>query len=205
MRRRWSPQSRVLLGLSVVLAVVAYALAQGWAARVRALDPGDDVIALVAARDLARGAALTPDDVRTEPVPRGFLPPGAITSLRPVAGTRTLSPILSGEVLTRQRLTTAAGPTAALVPDGLRAVLVASTFPAGSVAEGDRVDVIATYDGAQPYTDTVAEGLEVLALVEGVESAGTGMILLTDPAGAERIAHARTFAQLEVTVLGVGA
>ena len=96
---------------------------------------------------------------------------------------------------------------AALVPSGLRAFVVPAGVPAGVVRAGDRVDVLATFGGPHPYTDTVGTGLEVLSVVEdgggAVEaggSAGPSLVLLVSPETAERLAHASAFAQLSITV-----
>jgi Flp pilus assembly protein CpaB len=101
----------------------------------------------------------------------------------------------------------AGGPVASLVASGLRAFVVASGLPPGVLEPGDRVDVIATFGGPRPYTDTVGTGLEVLSIVE--EDAGTfqaagpsgpSLVLLVSAETAEQLAHATAFGRITVTV-----
>jgi len=101
----------------------------------------------------------------------------------------------------------AGGPVASLVPSGLRAFPIQVGPTAAAVRAGDRVDVLATFGGPRPYTDTVASGLEVLAIVEpegGAFEAGGGggpsLVLLVGPAIAEELAYASAFADLAVAV-----
>jgi hypothetical protein len=79
------------------------------------------------------------------------------------------------------------------------------------VREGDRVDVVATYGGPHPYTDTVASGLEVLSAGDGEDGAiaangdGTSsLVLLVSPDTAERLAYAAAYADLAVSVAPAG-
>jgi Flp pilus assembly protein CpaB len=99
---------------------------------------------------------------------------------------------------------------ASLVPSGLRAFVVPAGVPAGVVRAGDRVDVLATFGGPHPYTDTVGTDLEVLSVIEEpagtFEASGSGgpsLVLLVSPETAERLAHATAFAQLSVTIAPV--
>lgn len=99
---------------------------------------------------------------------------------------------------------------ASLVPPGLLAFVLATSLPPTAVRAGDRVDVLATYAGGQPYTDTVVEGVEVLLVVaEGTGlsplaevggGGGPALVLLVDPNQAERLAFARAFANVEVAI-----
>jgi Flp pilus assembly protein CpaB len=96
------------------------------------------------------------------------------------------------------------------VPSGLRAFVVPAGVPAGVVRTGDRVDVLATYGGPHPYTDTVGSALEVLTVVEepagafeASGSTGPSLVLLVSPETAERLAHATAFAQLSIAVAPV--
>jgi Flp pilus assembly protein CpaB len=77
-------------------------------------------------------------------------------------------------------------------------------FPSGSLAPGDRVDVLATYPAGQPYTETVASAAEVMLVLEGATSEafepGTTVLLLVGPETAERLAHAAAFAEISLSV-----
>jgi Flp pilus assembly protein CpaB len=121
----------------------------------------------------------------------------------------------AGETLTRSRLAaTTVGPVAALVPEGLRAVVVPSGAPAGTIRAGDRVEVYATYGGGRPHTELVATGLEVVRVLAGGTSDGSGvggtstsdpgvaLVLLVDGDAAARLAYAHAFGQLQIAILG---
>jgi hypothetical protein len=103
---------------------------------------------------------------------------------------------------------------AALVPDGLRAVVVPSGVPRDTIRAGDRVAVYATYGGGRPHTELVASGLEVVRILtegaageEGIGASITGdtgvaLVLLVDGDAAARLAYARAFGQLQIAILG---
>jgi Flp pilus assembly protein CpaB len=84
-------------------------------------------------------------------------------------------------------------------------------MPEGSVRAGDRVDVIATFGGQRPYADTVASALEVLSVLDAEgrttalgTDAGPSLVLLVTPDAAERLAYAKAFADLTVTIASAG-
>ena len=141
-------------------------------------------------------------------MPATFAPPGRITSAEAIAGRTLVSDVAEGEAVTQTRLGVAGGTIASLVPSGLRAFPVTATFAPDAIRAGDRVDVIATFGGPRPYTDTVASELEVLAILEpddGAFAAGGGgggpsLVLLVSPPVAEELAYASAFAEIAVTV-----
>jgi Flp pilus assembly protein CpaB len=222
--RRWSPAAKLFLALAVVCGTAAFTLVNGYTRRVDALAPalGEPVDVVVAARDLSRGTWLVPDALEVRRVPSAFAPPGAIRSIERAVGRSVLTDVARGEAITATRLaSTRVGPVAALVPEGFVAFAVATSLPGGSVRPGDRVDVLATFAGGQPHTETVADGLEVLLvaaggrLVEdpqaGEDAAASGIVdanqapvlfLLVSGHEAERLAYARAFADLAVVIAG---
>jgi pilus assembly protein CpaB len=205
MRRRPPRASVVLLVLAVILGVGATLLLRGYlarlAARAAAGGPGRPVV--VAVSDLGRGTLLTPDLLAMEEIPAPYVPPGALGSPDEVAGRFLGADILAGEVLTQARLAPEGGPVASLVPPGLRAVPVTAGVPAGTVAPGDRVDVLATFATGRPHTETVVESAEVLivrtASGDAFGEAAT-LMLLVAPDTAARLAYARAFADLAVAL-----
>jgi Flp pilus assembly protein CpaB len=210
--RRWSPRSKLLLVLAMVCGLGSFTLVRGYAARLEALRPiaGTPTGVVVAATDLPRGTVLGEDQVRLVSVPSAFAEPGAFRSAGEVLGRTLVSDLAEGETVTRTRVGTAGGPVAAQVPSGLRAFAVPSGMPQGSVRPGDRVDVLATFGGQHPYTETAATGLEVLSVLDaggGLAGSGTDqgptLVLLVTPDAAERLAYAKAFADLTVTVAGV--
>lgn len=217
MSRRWSPSSRLFAALAVVAGLAAFGLVNGYVRRVEALAPalGGPVRVAVAEMDLPRGTVLAPGMLREETFPSTFAPPGALSDGGQAVGRTLLSDLAAGEPLTVTRLgREGSGPIASLVPEGLRAVPVHTSLPPGAIHPGDRVDVLATYAGGQPHTETVASGLEVLLVLGGghqevaldLPEAGLGtgplLVLLVSPELAERLAYARAFADVSVTVAG---
>jgi len=210
--RRWSLRSKALLALALAAGAASFSLVRGYASELEALRPstGDPVPVVVAAVDLARGSALAEGDLRVERVPSSYAPPGAVGSVEGAVGKTLVADLAEGEALTRTRIGAAGGPVASLVPSGLRAFVVPAGVPAGVVRAGDRVDVLATFGGPHPYTDTVGSGLEVLTVVEeeagAFEASGSGgpsLVLLVSPDTAEHLAYATAFAQLSIAIAPV--
>jgi pilus assembly protein CpaB len=206
--RRWSLRSKALVLLAVAAGAGSFTLVRGYAAEIEALRPvTGDVPVVVAGRDLTRGSVIDEDAVRLARIPAAYAPPGAFGTLEDVVG-RTLATDLSeGEAVTRTRVGGSGGPVASLVASGLRAFVVGSGLPSDVLEPGDRVDVIATFGGPRPYTDTVSSGLEILSVVEQDEetfqaggATGPSLVLLVSPETAEQLAHASAFGQITVTI-----
>jgi pilus assembly protein CpaB len=221
MRRKWSPSARWLATMGVLLSLATFLLVHGYAEKARSLSRtlGTPVGVLVAAEDLPRGAMLDASLLRPASYPETYLPPNAMRNAEEATGRVLLAPLAEGEPLTETRLAPrGAGPVASLVPEGLRAVTVEAPFPLGSIRPGDRVDVLATFGGGRPYTETVVTEVQVLVVVspEGGATSGplgsapevaggsveSALILLVSPEDAEGIAYARAFADLSVSVAG---
>lgn len=218
LRRRWPVASKVLLALAVLSGTTAFAVMRGYEARVEALRPavGPPAGVVIAASGLAEGTVLAAGMLEVASVPEAYVPSGAFFDQSALVGRVLTARIDAGEILTASRLAAAgAGPVAALVPEGLRAVVVSSGVPAGMLRAGDRVDVYATYGGGRSYTELAASGLEVLRVVgpaagtagsgataTGTADGGVALVLLADPDAVQRLAHARAFAQLSVAILG---
>ncbi|MGH2557231.1 MAG: Flp pilus assembly protein CpaB [Actinomycetota bacterium] len=224
-RRRWR-SSRSYFMASLALAVTAGLLLRSYVTRAssEAAAAGPQSIVVLASIPIERGKALSPPDLRLARMPVDYTPPGALTDVSKAAGRVALADLAPGEVVTETRLARVrAGPVASLVPRGLRAFAVPTSLPPGLLAPGDHVDVLATFNTGQVHTETVVSGIEVL-LVLGSGSAGPGgsgparsgeldldagaagvsgsttLILLVSPGQQERLAFARTFANLEVTL-----
>lgn len=219
MRGSWSRRSRASLAASVVLAVAAGLLVRAHLARYAAVAESvrPDVPVVVAARAVRAGERLSRPDLRLVLVPRAYTPPGALARVEQAAGRVALGDLAMGEAVTATRLARVrAGPVASLVPPGLRAFAVPSSLPPSAVSPGDRVDVLATYGPPRARTETVATGVEVLAVVGGQEVPGrsrgalpalpltsnapTVLLLLVSPEQQSALAYAKAFAVLEVTV-----
>jgi pilus assembly protein CpaB len=201
--------------LGVALAVVAFLLMRGYTGRQRALasDLGRPVSVLVANADVARGTAVSQSMMTSERWPSSLVPANAVRKPTSAAGRVLLAPLVKGEIITSSRLAPRGGAVAALIPEGLRAVAVPSSFPPGEVSPGDHVDVLGTFPGAHAHVETVASGLEVLRVVaesglgagvttEGAGGSSTVLILLVAPTQAEELAYARAFADVSIALEG---
>ena len=116
-----------------------------------------------------------------------------------------------------------AGPVASLIPEGLRAFAVPTSLPFGALQAGDHVDVLATFGSGQPHTEVVVSSVEVLFVLGpsrggsssggrgdrsgiGLDAAGadvpaqTTLIFLVSEEQEQRLAYARAFADLQVTI-----
>jgi len=204
----------VYFGLAAVCAVSAVTLMETYRQRVEATRPdvGPAVSVVVASSDLVRGTVLAEPALAVRPIPSSLVPPGALTVVDDAVGRTLVADIADGEVVTRTRVgSDEAGPVAALVPPGLRAFVLHSGVPAGTLRSGDLVDVLATYGagGGRPYTDTVAtevQVLEVLTASEGISTSGTDtgaqIVVLADPTTVETLARASALGVVTVSIAG---
>ncbi|HEY7401360.1 MAG TPA: Flp pilus assembly protein CpaB [Actinomycetota bacterium] len=214
LRRKWPTVAKVYAALAVVCALAALALARGYAARLEAEHPplGPDVPVVVATADVPRGATIGEAALEVRSMPSTFAPPGAFAAPGDVAGRIAVADLASGEPVTRTRVSSErVGPIAALVPPGLRAFAIDTTVPRGAVRAGDRVDVLVTFGGGHPHTETVATALEVLLLLQpsasgGLDGSSEGdgphLVLLVAPDVAERLAYAQAFGEITVVIEG---
>ncbi len=180
-RRKLPRSSFVLLISSVVCALAAALVMRAYALRLDTVRPdgGPPISVVAATTDVARGAVLTETALEVVTVPSRFAPPGAMRDVARATGRIAVADIAAGEIVTELRLAGArSGPTAALVPAGMRAVQVPVASLVG-VKPGDLVDVIATFGGGGAHTEVAGEAIEVLA----VDRAGGGASFGASPAG----------------------
>jgi Flp pilus assembly protein CpaB len=182
-------------------------LVRGYAAELEASRPGDPTAVVIAAVPLERGTLLTEDALAVGRVPSRYAPPGAFGSIAGAAGRTLVADLAEGEAVTRTRVGGEGGPVAAQLESGLRAFVVRAGLPGSVVRPGDLVDVIATFGGPRPYSDTVGSGLEVLSIVqddggtfEAGGASGPALVLLVTPDVAERLAPAAAFGEISVSV-----
>jgi pilus assembly protein CpaB len=206
MRRRRPRASGVLLFLSLAMAVAATLALESHLRRVEAraaaAGPGREVV--VATIPLDRGGVVEPDALGVRSIPQAYLPPGAISAVSEAAGRTLAADVAAGEVLTQTRFAAAGGPVASLVPPGLVALPVTAAFPPGTIATGDRVDVLATYP-SRPFAEIVAEGAEVLGVTaasvsEELGTTASSVMLLVGREVAQELAHARAFADIALAI-----
>lgn len=162
-RRRWAARRALSAVLVAVAATVTLVVLT------RPAPAGVPV--LVAARDLAPGAVLNPDDVKLALRSRAQLPDGILPSSGAAVGRVLTAAAHAGEVLTDVRLV---GPRLvdALTPGEVAApVRVADAAAARLVGPGDRVDVLVAVEGTGSAR-TVVRSATVLARPEAQGGAG---------------------------------
>ncbi|KAA0233439.1 MAG: hypothetical protein JJLCMIEE_02154 [Acidimicrobiales bacterium] len=158
------------VGATAVIAVTAIVVWTVTSGATRDRDRyGEPVEVLVAAHELAAGTRIGEDDLTTVELPSGMLPADAVEA-NPT-GRVVTSAIFEGEVIAGGRLAPEGlSPTAALLPEGSRAVAIPLLDNGLPVEVGDRVDVLATVDpalsGEQLPTGEVATGATVVAVEE---------------------------------------
>ena len=176
LRRKLPRSSFVLLSVAVATALLAALAMRAYAQHVDLIRPDGgpptDVVSLTA--PVSRGSVLSVDVLEVVTVPARFAPVGAVRSLDDGIGRIAIADLAAGEVLTELRLAGArSGPTASLVPPGMRAVQIPVSADAG-VKPGDLVDVIATFGGGGAHTEVTGEALEVLVVDRGGGGAAIG-------------------------------
>ncbi|MEA3020479.1 MAG: pilus assembly protein CpaB [Actinomycetota bacterium] len=149
--------------------------------------------AVVARRDLAPGVALRPGDVVVRMLPAALVPAGALTDAP--AGQVVAAWIGRGEVVLNRRLAPAGlSATAALLPRGTRGVAVPTGTAPLPVVVGDRVDLLATVDGAQRPTFAVATDAVVVAV------SADAVTVAVDEAQAPQVVDAVTTASVTLVL-----
>jgi hypothetical protein len=184
---------RSAAGALVVLAAIA---------ALRADPHGDQSPAVVAARDLTPGAAVTMADIRLENRLTATLPDGTQSDTDPVVGAIIAGPVRRGEVITDARLLgprlaqSAAGPDARIVP-----LHLADSAVSDLVRAGDVVDILAApvseADAAPRVIATDAIVVSVSAGSKTPTAAAEPVVLVALPV---RAAHTVAGATLVQTV-----
>jgi pilus assembly protein CpaB len=171
--------------------------------------------AVVAARPLALGAMLVPEDLKVVPWPAASVVPGSFTAVEQIVGRGVVAPVAENEPLTSNNL---ASPQAGAglppkIPQGMRAVSVRVNEVigvAGFVVPGTRVDLIGILgDGSASMARVVVSNVQVLAAgtkydqeqaKEGQAMPTTVVTLLVKPEDAERISLASSEGQIMLTL-----
>ena len=194
---RSTRRHRALLSAGLAAAAVAAALPT------LSPTPAPTLRVVAAARDLVPGSPLAAGDLALVSWPRAVAPAGVLTSLSDAVGRVLAGPVRTGEALTDVRLV---GSALLVRGHGLVAapVRLADPSTAALLHAGDRVDVLAVRtDQAADSAQTIASGLEVLAVPAAGESDPDGalVVLAATPETAARLAAAAVGSRLSVTVL----
>jgi pilus assembly protein CpaB len=168
---------------------------------------------LVAARDLASGTRLSPDDVRLKGLAPASLPDGALRTRNLAAGRTLGAPVRKGEVLTDVRLVSRSLLDS--YGDGLVAtpVRIADAASVRLVVPGDVVDVLAAGpggDGSAPSARVVAAAVPIVTIPPAGGSAlgetdvgqGALVVVVTSPETATRLAAAAVTDRLSLVIRG---
>jgi pilus assembly protein CpaB len=169
---------------------------------------------LVAAKDLASGTRLSPDDVRLKGLAPASLPDGALRTRNLAAGRILGAPVRKGEVLTDVRLVSRSLLDS--YGDGLVAapVRIADAASVRLVVPGDVVDVLAAGpggDGSAPSdARVVAAAVPIVTIppsagspLEGTDvGQGALVIVVTLPETATRLAAAAVTDRLSLVIHG---
>lgn len=185
-----------------ILAACLAAVTVGLVVHVSMSRPApDDVLAVVAVRDVPVGALLAAGDVELRHLPGRALPQEALTDTALATGRTVAVPLAAGRVLVPEDL------RASALLSGLGEGTVAAYLPlaepevAAALVAGDRVDVHSPVDGA-----VVVAGALVLRSAAGERP---GVWLGVDPPGARALAAARgadpAGASMQVSLHSAGA
>jgi pilus assembly protein CpaB len=186
----------------VVLAVAAGLVAgrPGGGERVAAAS---GVAVLVLARDLPAGAVPGGADLRTELLPASAVPADAVVpGAAGAVGGGGIGPLAlavrRGDVLTGRQLGAGWAPAGGLRAYGLP---VGDGVEAGPLAPGDRVDVLAAFQGR---ARTVLRAAPVLRLVPGGDGRATLVAVGVTAGQAEALAAARAAGTLTLVQAPAG-
>lgn len=191
-----------LFGVAFVAALAAtaifYSLLGSGSASVSGASA--DTAVVVAARPIAMGTAIRPEDVRIEPWRDGAPPQGALRLSSEAVGRVALRPIGSGEALLPSALAPAAvGPTAA-IPPGKRAVSLHPVDSLGVVnllRPSCRVDVQVVSTRGEQSVKRLLEDIEVLS-VDRADAQRPVVTVLATPDQADRLALADALGQIRL-------
>lgn len=208
MLRRRLPRAAVIwFVVAGGCAALAFVSVRDLAARAAAGEGVPTAPLVVVARDVDAGSLLGPDDLQVAEVAEP-VPPGSLTDPAEAAGALAVTPFVAGEVVTWTRVAQPGSALAARIPPGLLGVTIAvGALPEG-LSAGDRVDVLATFTSARPYTTSVASDVTVLHVPAsggtgfGAAAEGAEVLVLASPEVARQLVQANATGVLAVAVRG---
>ncbi|TDR94692.1 Flp pilus assembly protein CpaB [Enterovirga rhinocerotis] len=226
------PARIIVLGVAVVAAGAAAMLMSRPAAPpekvvVERKAPVRTTDVLIAAADLPIGTTLKDGDLRWQPWPSDYVPPGSVTrqggeTLGDITGSIVRSGFLVGEPIRQEKLVKANSNAfmSAILPAGMRAVAISidtrgSNTAGGFILPNDRVDIIRTYrdeeaaklGGEGQSSETLLQNIRILAIGQNVQDkngekvvTGETATLEVSPAEAETLALAQKTGQLSLSL-----
>lgn len=197
MKRNLLPLFGVALAAAVAATAIFYTLLPAGAVSGTAAA---EATVVVAARDIALGAALRPEDLRVEPRRQGAPPEGALRLVSEAAGKVALRRISAGEAVRAASLAPAGAGALAAIPPGLRAVSLHPVDSQGVIAmlqPGSRVDVQVVNVRGEAYARRMLEDVEVLQVQRG-EGQRPVVTVLARPEDADRLSLADAMQQIRL-------
>jgi pilus assembly protein CpaB len=194
-----------LLGIAFVVAIISTGVFYGlFVGRLKSAPAAGHSI-VVAARNLGRGAALQPADVKLVPWGAVDLPKGALTSVETVNGLTLIASVQENEPVLQSRVASReSGAGAGLgIASGMRAISIHATDSSGIIGmlrPGHKVDVQVVTP--QSELRTILQNIEVLS----VSPTGDGrsptpiVTLLVDPEGADMAGLGDSTARLRLAL-----
>lgn len=197
MKRNLLPLFGIALAAAVVATAVFYALLPAGIAEGKA---SAHATVVVAARDVALGSALRPEDVRADAWNQGAPPEGALRLVSEAVGKVALRPISAGELLQAGSLGPAGRGALAAIPRGQRAVSLHPVDSQGVIAmlqPGSRVDVQVVNVRGDAYAKRMLEDVEVLQVQKG-DGQRAVVTVLARPDDADRLSLADALQQVRL-------
>lgn len=227
-----SARQLIVLAIAAIAAIGALVLIRGMNAPKQGAETASAVVGeevLVAARDIAQGAALTPNDLKVVAFPASAVTEsfvrvsGAPSAQADYVGAVTRRAFVQGEPIIASAVVQPEGRgfMAAQLELGYRAVAVeieASNAVGGYIQPNDHVDVIAALkveggDGNQTRSETIIEDARVLAVGDKTQAQTSGespelvnaavAVLELTPADARALAQAQRAGDISLALRGV--
>jgi pilus assembly protein CpaB len=135
------------------------------------------VAVVYAKKPIPARSAVTPEQLELRQIPVELANPNAIRECKVAVGLIARSSIFQGEAVLKDRLLQKGQPysLSLLIPQGMRAITIATDEikgVAGFIKPGERVDVIGTYEFAEPKAHhlvwTVIQDAEILAVAQNM-------------------------------------
>lgn len=161
---------------------------------------------LISSAELPIGNTIKPGELRWQPWPSDYVPPGALTrddvpnGIQEFEGAIVRIGVFAGEPIRREKLVRANSNAfmSAILPSGSRAVAITidrtgSTSAGGFILPNDRVDILKTYrdedaakgGGDAQSTETILRNIRVLAIGQSVQDKNGEKVVTGDTATLE--------------------
>lgn len=159
---------------AVTAGLLAFAVVVGLSAIVGRHQPTTRVV--VAAHDIAAGAALTEGDVRIAEIASDLVPSTSVSSVGDLIGRVATGPIAAHEVITTTRVVSSDASAGVAIP-----IRLADRTTASLLRPGDRIDVYASAsgDGQIRPAQLVASAVRVITVPATSRDSDGGLIVVS--------------------------